>query len=111
MSLAPPLLKVPFVMLPPACMVLLPMPAIVVAAEKLHRYGHVNPHVVLPFVVEHAGALGKEAMDHFRRCRKLVKNRLSPHQDEVSTWSSRGFSNFFLQAISVANLNPSHQLI
>ena len=78
--------------------------AIAAAAEKLHRYGHVNPHVVLPFVVEHAGALGKDAMDHFRRCRKLVKNRLSPHQDEVSTWSSRGFSNFFLQAISVANL-------
>ena len=59
---------------------------------------------MLPFVVEHAGALGKEAMEHFRRCRGLVKNRLSAHQDSVSTWSSRGFSNYFLQALSVANL-------
>ena len=60
--------------------------------------------MVLPFVVEHAGGLGKEAMQHFRRCRKLVKNKLSDQQDEVSTWSSRGFSNFFLQALSVANV-------
>ena len=27
---------------------------------QIHAYGHVNPHVVLPFVVEHAGALGKD---------------------------------------------------
>jgi len=78
--------------------------AIAAAACKLHKYGHVNPHIVLPFVVEHAGALGKEAMEHFRHCRSLVKNRLSCYQDSVSTWSSRGFSNYFLQAFSVANL-------
>ena len=78
--------------------------AVAAAASKLHAYGHVNPHVVLPFVVEHAGALGKEAMGHFRRCRELVKNQLNSQQDSVSTWSSRGFSNYFLQALSVANL-------
>ena len=78
--------------------------AMAAAACKLHKYGDVNPHVVLPFVVEHAGALGKEAMEHFRRCRSLVKNCLSPQQDSVSTWSSLGFSNFFLQKLSVANL-------
>ena len=74
------------------------------AASKLHKYGNVQPHNVLPFVVEHAGALGKEAMEHFRRCRKLVSNKLTVHQSEISTWSSRGFSNFFLQALSVANV-------
>ena len=35
------------------------------AASKLGVYGNVQPHVVLPFVVEHAGALGKEAMVFF----------------------------------------------
>jgi len=78
--------------------------SIAAAASKLHTYGNVNPHVVLPFVVEHAGALGPEAMEHFRRCRKIAKNKLTNEQDSVSTWSSKGFSNFFLQSISVANL-------
>ena len=78
--------------------------AIAASAAKLHKYGDVSPHVVLPFVVEHAGALGKDAMGNFRRCRTLVKNRLSHQQDAISTWSSRGFSNYFLQALSVANL-------
>ena len=78
--------------------------SIAAAASKLHTYGNVNPHVVLPFVVEHAGALGPEAMEHFRRCRKIAKNKLTNEQDSVSTWSSKGFSNFFLQSLSVANL-------
>ena len=39
-------------------------------------------------------------MGFFKRCRKKVCNEL----DEESTWSSRGFSNFHLQSISVANL-------
>ena len=67
-------------------------------------YGNVAPDMVLPFVVEHAGALGKEAKELFQRCRKIAVNQLSPHQDEFSTWSSRGFSNYYLQTISVANL-------
>ena len=49
---------------------------------------HRGPHVVLPFVVEHAGALGKEAKELFQRCRKIAANQLSPQLDEVSTWSS-----------------------
>ena len=46
------------------------------AASKLGVYGDVQPHVVLPFVVEHAGALGKEAMGFFKECRKKVANEL-----------------------------------
>ena len=74
------------------------------ASRKRGVYGNVAPHVVLHFVVEHAGALGKEAKELFQRCRKIAVNQLSPHLDEVSTWSSRGFSNYYLQTISVANL-------
>ena len=39
-------------------------------SSKRNKYGPVAPHVLLPFVVEHAGALGKEATEHFRRCKK-----------------------------------------
>ena len=70
----------------------------------VYHNGNVAPHVVLPFVVDHAGALGKEAKELFQRCRKIAVNQLSPQLDEVSTWSSRGFSNYYLQTISVANL-------
>ena len=61
--------------------------------------------MVLPFVVEHAGALGKEAMGFFRRCKAKAKNKLSSFEEGISTWSIRGFSNFYLMRISVANLN------
>ena len=74
------------------------------AASKLGVYGDVQPHVVLPFVVEHAGALGKEAMGFFKECRKKVSNELSDRDAARSTWSSWGFSNFYLQSFSVANL-------
>ena len=74
------------------------------AASKLGVYGDVQPHVVLPFVVEHAGALGKEAMGFFKECRKKVSNGLGDRDAARATWSSRGFSNFYLQPFSVANL-------
>ena len=74
------------------------------AASKLGVYGDVQPHAVLPFVVEHAGALGKEAMGFFKECRKKVPNELSDRDAARATWSSWGFSNFYLQLLSVANL-------
>ena len=43
------------------------------AADKHHVYGAVAPHVVLPFVVEHAGALGREADKFFHACVKKLK--------------------------------------
>ena len=59
-----------------------------------------GPHMVLPFVVEHADALGKEANELFQRCHKIAVDQISPQLHEVSTWSSdRGFSNYFLQTI------------
>ena len=65
------------------------------------RVGSVVSDVVLPFVVEHAGALGKEAKELFQRCRKIAVNQLSPQLDEFSTWSSRGFSNYYLQTFDL----------
>ena len=73
-------------------------------AGKRHSYGAVAPHVVLPFVVEHAGALGKDADKFFHAIVKKVRNELNASEEAESSWSSRGFSNFYYQRISVANL-------
>ena len=81
-------------------------PSAAAVASKLGVYGDVQPHVVLPFVVEHAGALGKEAMGFFKECRKKVSNELGDRDAARATWPSWGFSNFYrdLQLFSVANL-------
>ena len=67
-------------------------------------YGNVDPHVVMPFAVEDGGALGKEARRLFFMCRDRCGNRLSDADDDAASWSARGFSNFFFQRISRANL-------
>ena len=67
-------------------------------------YGHVAPHVVLPFVVESGGALGKEARRFFQRVQKKVFNRLTPKEEELASWSAIGFCNYYHQALSVATL-------
>ena len=78
--------------------------AVAAEVQKRALYGDRRPHTVLPFVVEHAGALGPDAMKFFKRCRKAVCNELSDGDDSFATWSSLGFSNHYLQAFSVANL-------
>ena len=42
----------------------------------------------------------------FKECRKKVSNELSLSDRDAAraTWSSWGFSNFYLQSFSVANL-------
>ena len=74
------------------------------AASKLGVYGDVQPHVVLPFVVEHAGALGKEAMGFFKECRKKVSNELGDRDAARAAGPSWGVSDLHLQSFSVANL-------
>ena len=66
------------------------------AAErtKYQSYGAVDPHVVVPFAVEDGGALGKEARRLFFTCRDRCCNQLLAADDDVASWSSRGFSNF-----------------
>ena len=74
------------------------------AADKHQAYGTVAPHVFLPFVVEHAGALGKEADDFFKGLRRRVGNTLPEDAYDESSWSCRTWSNFYFQKLSVANL-------
>ena len=80
--------------------------AIAATAMKHTRYGNVNPHTVLPFVVEHAGGINKEGMQFFWMCRDAADNKLNTRASDLSSWSSKGFSNFFLQSlpVSLANL-------
>ena len=78
--------------------------ALAAEAGKRQTYGAVAPHVTLPFIVEHGGALGEEAMKFFKSCRTKVRNELDAADERESTWSTWGFSNFHFQQLSVANL-------
>ena len=78
--------------------------AIAATAMKHARYGNVHPHTVLPFVVEHAGGINNEGMQFFRMCRDAADNKLNTRASDMSSWSSKGFSNCFLQSLSLANL-------
>ena len=64
-------------------------------ASKHGKYGRVAPNVLLPFVVEHAGALGPAAREFFMRVKTHMRDQLAPRDEATSTWSSRGFSNFY----------------
>ena len=83
--------------LPAACHMQLAT-AIAATAMKHARYGNVHPHKVLPFVVEHAGGINKGGMQFSRICRDASDSKLSTRASGLSSWSSRGFSNFFLQS-------------
>ena len=98
--------------LPAAChMPLATSTAIAATAMKHARYGNVHPRTVLPFVVEHAGGINEEGMQFVRMCRDAADNKLNTctRASDLSSWSSKGFSNFFLQSLSLANLiGPGH---
>ena len=74
------------------------------AAEKLGKYGALGPHVLLPFVVEDAGALGKEAKDFLKKCKGVLRDTLPMVSESELNWSNRGFSNYFYQSLSLANV-------
>ena len=76
---------------------------------KHARHGNVHPHTVLPFVVEHAGGINKEGIQFFRMCRDAADNKLNARASDLSSWSSKGPSNFFRQPLPLANLKcPGH---
>ena len=72
-------------------------------ASKQATYGNVQPHVVLPFVVEDAGGMGPAAHSFFHKCCKKVQNQLSFSDEKQANWSCLGFSNFYFQSFAVAN--------
>ena len=47
---------------------------------------------------------GRMPTSSFTRSFKKVRNELNASEEAESSWSSRGFSNFYYQRISVANL-------
>ena len=70
---------------------------------------NVHPHTVLPFVVEHAGGINKEGMQFFRMCRDAVDIKRNTRASDLSSWPSKGPSNFFLQSLPLANSKgPGH---
>jgi len=78
--------------------------AIAATAMKHARYGNAHPHTVVPVVVEHAGGINKEGMQFFRMCRDAAVNKPNTRASDLPSWSSKGFSTFFLQSLSLANL-------
>ena len=78
---------------------------------KHARYGNVHLHVVLPFLVEHAGGINKERMQFFRMCRDAADSKLNARVSDLSSWSTKGFSNCFLQSLSLANLKGLAHLL
>ena len=65
------------------------------------RYGNVHPHTVLPFVVEHAGGINKEGMQFARMRRDAADSKLNTRASDLSSWPSKGSSNFSLQSLSL----------
>ena len=47
---------------------------------------------------------GKKRGGFFQRVQAKVKNRLTPKEEELASWSALGFCNYYHQALSVANL-------
>ena len=75
--------------------------AIAATAMKHARYGDVHPHTALPLAVEHAGGINKEGMQFFRMCRDAADSKLNARASGLSSWSSKGLSNFFMQSLSL----------
>ena len=50
----------------------------------------------------HAGGINKdpEGMQFFRMCWDAADNKLNTRASGLSSWSSKGFSKFFLQSLS-----------
>ena len=76
------------------------------SAEGTKRglYGDVSPNVLVPFAVEEGGALGQEAMKLLKQCKKKCRNNIVAINEAELNWSNRGFSNWSLQSVSLANV-------
>ena len=59
---------------------------------------------MLPFVVEHGGALGEEARKFFKLVQSKVSNRLSPREQELSGVDVTNFCDYYHRALSAATL-------
>ena len=60
--------------------------------------------MLVPFAVEEGGALGQEAMKLLKQCKKKCRNNTVAINEAELNWSNRGFSNWSLQSVSLANV-------
>ena len=89
----PSVVPVTRIALPAACH--MPLATAIAATAMEHaRYCNAHPHTVLPFVVEHSGGINKGGMKFFRICRDAADNKLNTRASSLSSWSSKGSSNF-----------------
>ncbi len=79
---------------------------------KRATYGNVAPSVLVPLAVEEGGALGREAMRLVKSCKKKCKDDPRVVNEAELNWSNRGFMNWAMQPISLANVKGlSHFLL
>lgn len=75
-----------------------------VEADKRRTYGNVAPHVVLPFVVDDSGGLGKEAWKFLLESRDRAEGLVAPQDFEKLNWSCNAFTTYYKQALSLASV-------
>ena len=74
---------------------------------KLHAYKRVSEvHRVIPFILESSGALGSMATSFMAHCAQLRRDGLLQERAHAS-WSTRSFSPFWRQRISVVQHSTS----
>ena len=73
-------------------------------ADKRRTYGAVAPHVVLPFVLDDSGGLGKEAWKFVLECRDKAEGQVAQGDFEKLNWSCQAFTSYYLQSLSLASV-------
>ena len=68
-------------------------------ANKCRTYGVVAPHVVLPFVLDDSGGLGKEDLSS-----PVPGSQLAQRDFERMNWSCAAFTTYYLQSLSLASV-------
>ena len=77
---------------------------IALAAGKRRTYGNVAPHVVLPFVLDDSGGLGKEAWAFLLKCWDKAEGQLGATEFSKLDWSCQAFTSYYLRSLSLASV-------
>ena len=60
--------------------------------------------VVLPFVLDDSGGLGKEAWKFVLECRDKAEGQVAQGDFEKLNWSCQAFTSYYLQSLSLASV-------
>ena len=69
-------------------------------SSKRVAYGPLKPHELIPFAIEDCGGLGPDALALVMNCSRRRKNILSDYDEHRSTWSSDGFTNYWISRLA-----------